>query len=166
VLEILRKAAAKNGIELVSAPATSSTDVLEAAELLTTTGIDAICQIPDNNTGAAFASIVQAAAKKNMPLFAFGTPQVKLGGLLAVTGDYFDSGRQAALLAARIIRGEDPSKIPMEPITRNKLILNSPVAERLGITFPRSLIEKADEFVEKDGTVTPKKTATLRKLSK
>jgi ABC-type uncharacterized transport system substrate-binding protein len=153
LMEIMKRAAAKKGVELITAPAASSTEVLSAASTLCQQDIDAFCQIPDNNTGSAFASIAQTVVKAKIPLFVFSTPQAKMGAMVAVSADHFDSGRQGALLAARVMRGEVPAEIPFEGISKNQIIINPEAARRFGVILPDSLTSRADQIIQKDGTI-------------
>ena len=47
------------------------------------------------------------------------------------------------LVASRVLSGESPDKIPFQEVAVKKVILNDSVAKRLGITFPKSLLEGA-----------------------
>ena len=166
VMESLRKAAEKENIELIAVPASSTAEVQEAADSLANRDIDAICQIPDNSTGASFVSIANAAVRAKLPLFCFGTPQIKMGGAVAVAVDEFEAGRQGALLAARLMRGEKISDIPMQPVLQNKLIVNLQAAKKLEMKLPDSLLAQADEIIQEDGSVKTKIDSRSRKISK
>ena len=166
VLNLLQAEAKKRGIAVITAPASSSTEVAEAAISLCSRGIDAVLQIPDNNTGSAFASIVSATSSLKIPLFGFSSPQAKAGAVVAVANDYFDAGRQGALLAARIMRGESPAGIPMEAVLRNKITINPEAARKAGMVIPDSVLKQADEIVQKDGSVIATRKKQTQKLEK
>ena len=102
------------GIELQAVAANSTAEVGDAALALIANGVDAICQIPGNLTASAFPSIAQAARQARMPVFAFQSSQVTPAPCWRVSRDYYDSGREAAALAARVMRGESPATIPFE----------------------------------------------------
>jgi ABC-type uncharacterized transport system substrate-binding protein len=163
IMEILKEAAAKKGIELITVPAASSTEVQSAAVTLCQQDIDAFCQIPDNNTGSAFASIAQTVVKANIPLFVFSTPQAKMGAVVAVSADHFDSGRQGALLAARVIRGENPAKIPFEGLSKSQIVVNPEAAKHIGMVLPGSLMNRADQIIEKDGPIAAQQNESIKK---
>jgi putative tryptophan/tyrosine transport system substrate-binding protein len=48
----------------------------------------------------------------------------------------------------RILKGEKPADLPIQQVTKVELILNSGIAQKFGITFPLSLIGRADEVIE------------------
>ncbi|MCX6550661.1 MAG: ABC transporter permease, partial [Acidobacteria bacterium] len=123
--------------------------VADAALALTASGVDAICQIPGNLTVSAFPSIAHAARQTHLPIFVFQSGQVRGGAVIAVARDYYDSGREAAALAARIMRGENPGSIPFVPFAKTRLIVNQEAARQRGLVIPRSIVGSADEIVGK-----------------
>jgi putative ABC transport system substrate-binding protein len=135
------------GLELVAVPANSSSEVADAAMALATQRPDAICQIPGNLTASAFPSIGQAAQRARLPVFAFQSSQVRTGASIVIGRDYRDSGRQAAVLAARVMRGERPATLPFQAVTRTRLIVNLEAARRVGLSIPASIVDQAVEVV-------------------
>jgi ABC-type uncharacterized transport system substrate-binding protein len=145
----LQEATVKAGFELITVPANTSSDVGDAALALVSRRPDAICQVPGNLTASAFPSIAQAAARARVPVFAFQTSQVRTGASLVVGRDYRDSGRQAAALAARVMRGERPASLPFQAVTRTRLIVNLEAARRVGLVIPRRIVDRAAEVIGK-----------------
>ena len=96
---------------------------------------------------AANADRLVAAHRARLPVFAFQTSQVRDGASLVVGRDYRDSGRQAAALAARVMRGEQPGAIPFQAVTRTRVIVNLEAARRAGLTIPHTIVERAAEVV-------------------
>lgn len=143
----LDAAAKRAGFEIVYVPAETATDVPDAAAALMSRDIDGVLQIPGNLTASAFGSISEAARRSHVPVFAFQKSQAIGGALVVVARDYHDSGRHAAHLAARIIRGENPKKIPLEDFAKTNLIVNLDAARALDITLPPSLVRSAKEVI-------------------
>ena len=143
----LQESAATAGFQIIAVAANTSSEVADAALALASKRPDAICQIPGNLTAAAFPSIAQAAHRARLPVFAFQTSQVRDGASLVVGRDYHDCGRQAAALAARVMRGEQPGAIPFQAVTRTRVIVNLQAARRVGLTIPQTIVERAAEVV-------------------
>src|SRR5262245_45899727 len=144
---VLEKAVKAAGLELRAVAANSPSEVGEAAFALVAGGVDAICQLPGNLTAAAFPSIAQAAKRGKMPVFGFQSSQAKGGAVAVVARDYYDNGREAAHMAARIMRGESPAKIPFAGIAKTKLLVNLSTARDLGLTSPAAIVNKADDVI-------------------
>src|SRR5688572_22835727 len=70
------------------------------------------------------------------------------GGLMSYGGDFEQSHRLAGIYAGRIIKGEKPSDLPIQLVTKVELFINLKAAKTLGITFPLSLLGRADGVIE------------------
>ena len=143
----LDEAAKRAGYEVVYVPAETATDVPDASAALMSRDIDAVLQIPGNLTASAFGSISEAARRAHVPVFAFQKSQAIGGAMVVVARDYRDSGRHAAFLAARIMRGENPKAIPLEDFGKTGLIVNLDAARALNITLPPALVRSAKDVI-------------------
>jgi len=140
-------AARAAGLDPVSVPASTSSEVPDAALALAGRGVSAFCQIPGNLTASAFASIAQAASRAKIPVFAFQTSQAHQGAAVVLARDYTDAGRLTGLMAARIMRGVNPAKIPFETVTRTRLVINPAAAAAAGLNLPADFVKTADEVI-------------------
>jgi putative ABC transport system substrate-binding protein len=70
------------------------------------------------------------------------------GGLMSYGGDFSQSHRQAGRHAGRILKGEKPSELPVQRVTKVELFINLKAAAGLGITVPLSLLTSADRVIE------------------
>jgi putative ABC transport system substrate-binding protein len=70
------------------------------------------------------------------------------GGLVSYGNSNFDIFRQMGLYAARILKGEKPSDLPIEQPARIALTINLKTAGALGLTVPQSLLSRAGKVIE------------------
>ena len=145
----LAEAARGMGMELVSVPANTASELPDAALALCSMKIDAVCQVAGNLTASGFTSIAQAARSARLPAFAFMSSQAEQGAAVVVARDYYDGGKEAAQLAVRVLRGENPASIPFQPLTGNKTIVNMAAARAVGLAIPEAVLRKADRVIDR-----------------
>ena len=137
------EALAPYNIELVAVPVAGSSETAQAADVLCQKDIQVIGQIMDNTTRPGFVHLARKADDHGLPVFGFDSSQVKAGGVIALSRDFFDSGVEAGAKAIRVLRGERPADIPFSNTRTEKLILNESLARSYKLRLSPDLLKKA-----------------------
>lgn len=143
---LTRQAAARLGLEVVEASASSSTEVLTAAQSIARR-VDAFYVFTDNTVVSALESVIKVAEEARKPLIVGEGDSVRRGGLASVAIDYYQLGRQTGRMAARVLEGASPAEMPIQFQEEARLIINLKAAARMGVTVPEALLKEAAEVI-------------------
>jgi putative tryptophan/tyrosine transport system substrate-binding protein len=102
----------------------------------------------DGVTDPQRRQLVSLAAKYRLPAIYPQREYVEAGGLMAYGPNAADLHRRAAAYVDKILRGAKPADLPMEQPAKLDLLLNLRTAGALGVTFPATLVTRADEVVK------------------
>ncbi len=139
----LKKACQGKGIEVVEATVSTSAEVSTAAHSLAGR-VDAIWIGTDNTVVSGLEALVGVCETEDIPLFAADEDSIVRGCIAAYSFDYYDIGYQTGEMVAKILNGSKANTIPVETGAVISLSINTAAAERMGVTIPQTVIDRAE----------------------
>ena len=143
----VQEAAATLGLGAFSIPIRSAEDIVPAFEGLKERA-DAlyVAANPLLLSNTVRVSILAVGAR--LPTISGNREYVQGGEFLAYGPDFAAIYRRAGDFFDKILRGTKPGDIPVEQPTKFDLVINLTTAKVLGLTFPPSLLARADVVIE------------------
>jgi putative ABC transport system substrate-binding protein len=92
--------------------------------------------------------LAELAARSALPAIYASREYADAGGLASFGARYSDGWRLVGNYAGRILKGEKPSDLPVQQVSKTELVINLRTSKALGITMPSSLLPRADEVIE------------------
>lgn len=148
MLPVLKQAAATLALNLRLIEARSPEDLVPAFELLKSERPDVLYVL----SAAFFVSqrgrIVEFVNAQRQVTVYGQTEFADAGGLMAYSFNTAEQYRGGAAFIDKILRGANPAEIPVEQPTRFDLVLNLKTAAAQGVTFPQTVLLRADRLIE------------------
>ena len=93
------------------------------------------------------ARLAQAALAARLPTIFQDPDNVEAGGLISYGIDVADTWGRAAYFVDRVLKGAKPQDLPVEQVSKFKLVINLKTTKALGLTIPESIMLRADEVI-------------------
>lgn len=117
-------------------------------EELAAAGVKALLVSTDFKTRHHAGLVAELAIAHRMPAIAMDREYIDAGLLMVYRASSDDMFRKAARYLDRILRGADPSRMPVLAPTEFDLTVNLKTAAAMGLTLPPSIIDMAVQIIE------------------
>jgi putative ABC transport system substrate-binding protein len=136
------------GVRAVLLDVRDAAGLPRAFEAAARQGIDALLVTLDGVLVANRHAIAALAARHRLPAMYASREFVDAGGLISYGVHYPHLYFRAAAFVDKILKGADPSQLPLEQPTRFELVINRGAAKLLNLTIPEPLLLRTDDVVE------------------
>ncbi len=92
--------------------------------------------------------IVDLAAKHRLPTISDFREFPEAGALMSYGPNARERYRRTATYVDKILKGAKPADLPVEQPTRFEMVINMKTAKALGLTFPPSILIRADQVIQ------------------
>jgi putative tryptophan/tyrosine transport system substrate-binding protein len=144
----LRDAARFLGLQLHVVNASTESEIDAAFGTLSELRAGALVVSVDPFLNNQRAQIVALAARHAIPAIYGVRDFAAAGGLMSYGTDLADAYRQVGIYAGKILKGAKPADLPVQQVARVEFVINLKTAKTLGLTFPLTLLGRADEVIE------------------
>jgi putative ABC transport system substrate-binding protein len=111
-------------------------------------GAQAVVFVTDNAMFGRRTEVAALALAHRLPSIHAFPVEAEDGALMSYGPDLGESYRRAAALTDRILKGAKPADLPVEQPTAFQLVLNLKTAKALDVTFPPTILGRADQVIE------------------
>ena len=152
-VEKAREVCQRMGIELLEANVENSNAVLEAEDSLVARGAEALWIGGDVTVNVAADSVISVGRKARIPVFSITPGKPDRGTLFDYGADFYQIGRKTGELASRILRGADPTRIPITNEIPAWFVVNTTATSGLDQRWrvPDDVLRRANVVVDKAG---------------
>ena len=147
-IEGSRMAADKLGLAVQVFELTSMEDLEPTFDAMVQAGMQAVTLAQGGFAFSGRATVAKLALARHLALCAYSKLTFDAGALMAYGPNSLDAFRRMAVYVDKILKGAQPSELPVEQPTSFELFINLRVAKTLGLDVPVHLQQIADEVIE------------------
>ena len=144
----VKSAAGSIGVQLLLLDIAAPAEMEGAFATMAKERVAAVLVVPDPLFLAHRERLTTLVAKSRLPAVYSIREFADAGGLMSYGPSLVAQYRRAAVFVDKILRGAKPGELPVEQPTQYEMILNLKTAKALGVTFPPSLLSRADEVIQ------------------
>jgi len=108
---------------------------------------DALMVLSSSNLITGEPQIVKFAITSRLPALYFRPEAVDRGGLMYYGSNESSLFFRAATYIDKVLKGVNPTDLPVEQPTKFELIINLKTAKKIGFTIPPNVLARADRVI-------------------
>ena len=136
------------GIRITRLQATDRASLMLALDSFGKSRPDALLVGADSNAVQNARALIERATALRVPVAHYWPGTAEMGALFSYQADIRYNFQRAGAYAVRILKGAKPGDLPIELPTCYELVINRKAATNFGITFPQSILLRADKVIE------------------
>jgi putative ABC transport system substrate-binding protein len=148
IVQDVQVAAQTIGLRVHVLSASSDDELEKAVSALVDMHADAFVVQGDPFIDSRAQRLVDLSLKQGLPAIFPFREFVAAGGLMSYGSSLADAYRQIGVYTGRILKGERAADLPVMQSTKIELSINLRAAKAIGLTFPVSVLGRADEVIE------------------
>ena len=147
-IEDMQSATRSKGLQLQIVKTASEGEIETAFADLARNRTSALVVAADPVLAFRRRQILALATRQAIPTIFFDREDAEAGGLISYGPNVPAAYRQAGVYAGRVLKGTNPSDLPVLQPTTFELVVNVKTAKALGLTVPPLILARADEVIE------------------
>jgi ABC-type uncharacterized transport system substrate-binding protein len=144
----LQTVAAAAGVEISVMRASNSREIEAAFAALVRERVQGLVVGTDPLFFSRRVQLTTLATRHALPAVYNVRDYAEVGGLMSYGTSLTETYRQVGAYAARILKGDKPTDLPVLQSTKFEFVINLPTASALALEVPPTLLARADEVIE------------------
>lgn len=148
LLQETEQAAQSATLQIRILPVHNREEIKQAFQTMATEHLDAFLALPDQLFFLQRRLIIELAAQYQLPTIYDEPELARTGGLMAYGETYVAHFRRSVVHLDKVMRGANPSNLPVERPTKFELVINLKTAKQIGVTIPPEFLFQADQVIQ------------------
>lgn len=136
------------GLQLQYLGAKDGDDLGRVFEAAKRAGVQAVLAHPSTFIVANRPRIIELAVKHRLPVIYAGVEHATAGGLMSYGPDIADNFQRAAVYVDKILKGTNPSDLPVQQPMKFEFVINLKAAKQIALAIPPNVLARADRVIK------------------